>query len=306
MRPVVEPQETNPRPGERVYKHPAFAQIVANRVQGQTTLYGSDFIHHNFVAIEISVSDLHRDLSRDWHLSGRTLIRVAVSESHWATFVSAMNIGGGVPCTLQRLQGEMIPDIPERTQDSAFKNEIRGSVANSVAKLKALKSRIQDMVGGLPKAKQAVLIADIDRAIQDIEQNLPFVADSFDEHVEHKLENAKHELHGYMTDTFMRAGIAAAQPIEFAAAKQLPAPDQPGSETPAEVEASQRVTTKILAELLFGDDPEHKLGDVIRLPDRYIAVVFKPRSEWDRPTQDSWNGLPIEWRFAEPPSNKDA
>ena len=43
----------------------------------------------------------------------------------------------------------------------------------------------------------------------ELSSNLPFVADSFDEHVEEKIEKAKQEVHGYMNGVLTRAGDRA-------------------------------------------------------------------------------------------------
>ena len=90
---------------ETVESHPAYAQISASRVSGQTNLYGSDFSHQNYVTISIHASELHRSLSRDWAFSRREYIEVAMSESQWAAFVSSMNVGCGIQCTLSHLEG---------------------------------------------------------------------------------------------------------------------------------------------------------------------------------------------------------
>lgn len=41
----------------------------------------------------------------------------------------------------------------------------------------------------------------------ELRSNLPFVAKQFDEHMEDIVEDAKVEIHGYMTNTLQRAGM---------------------------------------------------------------------------------------------------
>lgn len=47
------------------------------------------------------------------------------------------------------------------------------------------------------------------QALRDIEQNIPFVAKSFDEHMEQRVEKAKSEIAAHMQNAISRAGLAA-------------------------------------------------------------------------------------------------
>lgn len=193
------------RDGGRSFTHPAFGQIQANRVQGSTTLYDSDFIHHNYITIRVTESQLNRDLSRDWHYSGKTLIEVKLSEAQWATFVSSMNMGGGVPCTLARIGGEAIPGLPHREEKSVVDEEFArrtGAMADKVQRtIEAIAA------AGLSKKKTEELTASLVRLRRDLDESLPFMAKSFDEHMEKTVERGKVEVHGYINGVLTRAGM---------------------------------------------------------------------------------------------------
>src|SRR3954470_19367469 len=100
---------------EEIEKHPAYGQIAASRVTsgGGATLYGSDFKHSNFITIRVHASEQHRSLSHDWHYARDMLCEVALSEAQWATFVSSLNAGMGVPCTLSYVAPDGIGPVPE-------------------------------------------------------------------------------------------------------------------------------------------------------------------------------------------------
>lgn len=137
-RDIVEPttkDEKGPL-GGTVSTHPAFAQIAVHRVSGRTNLYDSDFGHNAFVTISVRRSELHRSLSQDWHMADSELIEVAMSESQWATFVSSINMGSGVPCTLQALNGKEVPGLPapQRRVDQ-FSHEMRTKMQKAFAAL---------------------------------------------------------------------------------------------------------------------------------------------------------------------------
>lgn len=204
-----EPTESEGHHGGVRYDHPAYGQIGASRVSGARNLYGSDFSHQHYISVHISRSCFERGLSTDWHHAKDEIVRVDLSEAQWATFVSAMNVGSGTPCTISRIGREGVPEIPSRQQAAHFKNEAREKVARNIDRLKALRAKVLDAASSLAKAKQADLLAEIDGAIQDLGQNLPFVADCFDEHVEATIEKAKVEVHGYIQGVLTRAGIQA-------------------------------------------------------------------------------------------------
>ncbi len=202
--PVTTP-ETGPM-GGTVTTHPAYALIGASRVSGRSNLFQSDFSHNAFLTITIQRTKLHRGLSNDWHHGGQELIHVSLSEAQWATFVSSPNVGAGVPCTLNHLNGEIIPGLPDpRPRVHQFGAEVRERAAESIADLDTLRVEIEGL--GLSGKKTAALLETVRKARSTFTSSLPFIAEQFDEHMEGTVEKAKSEIHGYMTGAIMRSGI---------------------------------------------------------------------------------------------------
>lgn len=216
MRDELEPVE---RPGKharhdessKTYDHPAFGQIGAYRVQGKTTLYGSDFLHQNFVIVRIHRSQLNRELSRDWHFATDELVEVALSEAQWATFVSSMNQGSGVPCTIQWVRGEgHMPSIPLRVEEDVTREEFSRKARQTAAHVAAAIEEIEGEIGAsLSKAKREKILARLTRLRRDLDDSMPFIARSFDEHMETTVEKAKVEVNAYVQAAVMRAGLTA-------------------------------------------------------------------------------------------------
>lgn len=191
-------------------KHPAFGQIRASRVSGRRTLYGSDFTHNAYISISISTSELKRELNRDWPFARDELIEVALSEAQWASFVSAMNVGEGVQCTIERRHDTgLVPSFPIPDRTAQYKAEFAAKLDRSLHELKVLLSTIEDMQ--IPKVKKDALRGPINHVITDLKHNLPFVAESFDEHVEETVEKMRSEVHGYIQGVLQRTGLEALQ-----------------------------------------------------------------------------------------------
>jgi hypothetical protein len=188
--------------------HPAFAQISASRVSGRAYLYGSDFDHQHYITLRIKRSQLHRNLSRDWHFDGEELIEVAMTEAQWATFLSSMNMGSGAPCTLERFNGQSVPSLPKpKPRADQFRAEMQKSMEKTDQRITDTITRIKEM--GLPKGKTETLVSALEGLKQQINSNLPFVASQFEEHMEDTVEAAKIEVQGYVQGLTQQAGLEA-------------------------------------------------------------------------------------------------
>lgn len=197
-------------PGTR-YSHPAFGQLSASRVQNGSgeTLYGSDFKHHDYIVIRIGESELTRTLSRDWPFSKNEIVEIAVSEAQWASFVSSLNVGQGVPCTITRRDGRLVPgiDATELVSDQHFKREQKEALTEALVAVQRAKAEINGLATS-KRAKEAATDA-IERAERALRSSVPFVTDQFEKHVETTIERAKTEVHAYAQNVIVQAGLEA-------------------------------------------------------------------------------------------------
>jgi hypothetical protein len=208
----VEYEEIKKEPGrmghdESVYTHPAYAQISASSVSGGAYLYGSDFKHHNYVTIRIKRSEMNRHLSNDWPHAREELIEVAVSEAQWATFVSSMNRGEGVQCTLQRYQGKMIPQIPSiEGKVAMFRAEGSEAADEAVRAIREMSQEIRD--SKLSQKQKDQWLKKLSFIEGRTTGNLKFVASQFGEHMESVVQKAKTEISAFAHNMIMRTGLS--------------------------------------------------------------------------------------------------
>lgn len=211
-RPIQQP-ETRPghRDGETIQTHPAYGMIGASRVSGNAVLYGSDFLHRQYIAIRIHRSELARNLSNDWHHANDELIEVHLSEAQWATFVSSMNQGNGVPCTIDSINCVSQPGLPQpKSREKQFTGEAKETLQDALRAIKKAIQVTQQAKTTPAKVKQEITYP-LSKAIQEIEQNLGFVLEQFAEHTENITEHAKIEVSAYVTNAIQRAGLQALQ-----------------------------------------------------------------------------------------------
>ena len=210
MRHEVEPEiKPAARAGETTETHPAYGQIQGSRVQGSRYLYGSDFLHHNYVAIRIFDSTLDRHLSSDWPHQGRQHIEVALSEAQWANLVSSLNSGSGTQCTIDwtretgALPGIALPTDRYKQIHAEFDEDTREA-------REALAALTKD-IEALPLSKVAKerLLASAGKARRALTSSIQFVTEQFDEHVENTVQKARIEVNAAVEAAVQRAGLRA-------------------------------------------------------------------------------------------------
>jgi hypothetical protein len=199
--------------------HPAYGMISASRQQGRKVLAGSDFDHQNFMTVTVKRARRYRGLSSDrWHADNE-VIEVNMSEAQWANFVSATNVGDGVPCTIGWTREE--GHLPAIKRIDTRREETKREVAEDLDEATAF---LDEMLADdrLPKwAREKAT-----RARARLTDGIPFVLSSADEHMETLIEHAKIEFDAWATGAIMRAGIEAITgqtPLPIA----LPEPGEP-------------------------------------------------------------------------------
>jgi len=136
------------------------------------------------------------------------MIEVALSEAQWASFVSSMNVGSGVPCTLQHIQHHEVPQLaPPKKPSEKFSEDMEQTMVELRDELTTLADSMTEGNMGKTKTK------DIQKKLRWLSERLTnsteFVANQFDEHMERTVEKAKVEVNAYVTGMVQRAGLDA-------------------------------------------------------------------------------------------------
>jgi len=180
-------------------KHASFGQISFSRVSSNSTkFYGSELPQDNYISMEIKNSEIHRDLTQDRYFSaGIPLIRIRMSSSQFAEMLTSMNCGSGVPCTIERLVGTKIEELP--TQESRkelvhkkFEDRMK-MFANSI---RENQNKAKEIVKKKTLSKQDIhnLTHQLEWLTQEVESNIPFFAKCFQETMDEVVHEAKTEV----------------------------------------------------------------------------------------------------------------
>lgn len=199
-RKVVEP-EMDKNGTER---HPSWGMIGAGRVQVSppgAALFDSDIHHMHAVTIQISTASRKRDLNRDWLHAEREFIRIEMSEAQWASFVSSMGIGNGVPCTILHREDEYeVPAAPFEPRMQESMDEVRNAADKAIAKVA---EAFETYEAKPTKANLRHLKA----MIANLPANVTFAAEKLVEHAENVVQRSKADIEAMAMAEAQRLGI---------------------------------------------------------------------------------------------------
>ena len=190
-----------------VKTHPSFGMLGFSRCQsGGTYLAGSPVRSMEFIKLSLKHSEMHRDLSHDrWFARGQ-IIEVWLSPAQFATLLTSMNVGDGVPCTIRYADGEDKPMPPQPDCVNAkIQNEFKSDCEKTAKALDAALAMAK--AGVTTKKAQAELVSALQTAQQMIASNMPFVQQSFAEANEKTVVAAKAEVDAFITGYTMRTGL---------------------------------------------------------------------------------------------------
>lgn len=188
--------------------HPAWTLIGASRVsQGPTgaVLFDSDIKHTHYVVVKLMTASRTRSHMRDHIMGGRTVHEVAMSEAQWASFVSSMNAGDGVPCTTRFRQGEgPVAGMPHESRLRASLDETRGAAELAFGAIRAAFVTYQ-------AKKNAGNLRALEAAIRNAVGNVAFAGESLTEHTENVVQKAKRDLEAMVDARARQLGIDPAE-----------------------------------------------------------------------------------------------
>jgi hypothetical protein len=211
--PAQKPNQTvGERAGDatRVRSHPSFALIHAARVSGGAFLFGTPIKHNGFIEVTVDYAYEEYSLHRSWYGPKDHVLTLRMSEAQWASFVSTLNVGSGVPCTITHARRGPVERLAEleqvETWVAARQHDIKQTVERDMAKLRDVQARIERLrkkPGGASKKDFEELETLMTQAVENAPSNYKFLAESLSEHTENLVTEAKSEITAFATRVAM-------------------------------------------------------------------------------------------------------
>lgn len=201
MREIVEP--TVDERGDET--HPAWILVGANRVSGTpgAVLFDSDIQHRHYIVVTVARASRRRDLNHDFKFGRKQIFSFAMSEAQWASFVSSMGVGGGVPATLEfdaSADHPIVPGMPYSPRLQVSMDEVHGAAEKAEAKVKEAFERY--------KAKRsAANLRDLEIAIGHMTPNVDYVTKTLIEHAENVVTRARADIEAHVLAKATQLGI---------------------------------------------------------------------------------------------------
>lgn len=206
LAPTETPINEGPFKGDIRRDHPGYGMIGAVRWVGSGigSLYGSPIKHRAGVTITI-MDSYEQGNNYSWRQSGdKILAQVHLSEAQWASFITAMNVGNGVPCTLSyHRTGDMIqvPAIVEEHPIERRRKMIKDMADKQMADLTKFAQEYDALCnapGPVSKTRMKELRTLLLHAVDHAAGNFQFQADMVSEHMEETVTAAKSDVEGYI------------------------------------------------------------------------------------------------------------
>lgn len=191
--------------------HPSWGTIRVHRCSGSVVLFDSVARHQHFIALSIHRASRKRDLNQDWiHGGMRELIEINMTESQFARMLSSAGDGSGVPCTLSRIQGELIPGAPDDKIGDTYKQEIKDASYETTERLRAIEEKLEEMLAGktVKKGDLRDLQGTVRSACMAIDDHLPFLIGQVEEKLENVVDEAKTNIESFLQLRAQQLGMS--------------------------------------------------------------------------------------------------
>jgi hypothetical protein len=183
--------------------HPAWVVVGAYRGTVSppgAALFDSDIRHQHVITVRVSEARRKRNLHRDWIGDVKPIVEFTMSEAQWASFVSSMNSGSGVPATLGYREGKSVPGVPYDPRLQASLDEVRGAAERAQADVLVAFREYQEH-------KTAGNLRSLQAAIENMPANISFAGEQLSEHAENVVQRAKADIEAFVVNKAQQLGL---------------------------------------------------------------------------------------------------
>jgi hypothetical protein len=210
-------------------KHPSYAMVgISRQTSTGTDLFGSDIKHHELICFTIREADKVRDLNRDWYHGGKTITEITMSPAQFAEMITTLNVGFGVPCTLNVREGVPVEEIPvQNTLEDDIEHDIKESMQELSDRLHKLSeaAKVLEEKGPVKAADKKAAIAALNSVIQEVQSNIPWIEETTKESCEKTVSRAKAEVDAMAVRVINTLGKKAIEEAKEEERKELESGD---------------------------------------------------------------------------------
>lgn len=181
-----------------ISKHPSFGQIRFSHINGHANFYGSELEQTHYITMEVVESEVHRDLSQEWYFGhGVPLISIRMTGNQFSEMITSMNMGSGIPCTIEMINGKKVDPLPVQESRKEFMHKkFKDRMKMFADTIREKQQRAKELIKKktLSKADIHELDHTLNWLTTEIESNIPFFAQCFQETADEIVKEAKTEV----------------------------------------------------------------------------------------------------------------
>lgn len=197
--------------GEEI-KNESFGMLRFSRVSGNSGyLFGSDLQPNHFIIMELNDGYMSRSLSHDSYFdTNNNKVRIKMSTNQFSELITSLNYGSGVPVTIERFNGNKIPQFEdaENKKEAHYRqykeniNELHIDLSNEISDIKHILEK-----KSLSKADREYIIKYMEKIERELKYNIPFYIKTFKESMDKIVVEAKTEIENAIQSKIVNAGL---------------------------------------------------------------------------------------------------
>jgi len=188
-------------------QHPAYGQISFCRTSGRQKFYGSNIESNHYITMEVRQSELQRTLTDEHYYDYAPIIRIRMTALQYAEMITNMN-AIGIPCTIERLNGKKIEDLPNLESRKKFiQDGFKERMKDFADKMETKKEDFERIAKKLNKKDSAEVLETYRFFMQEIKSNIPFFSETFQEFTDKLVVEAKNEIDSAITHKIHQTGL---------------------------------------------------------------------------------------------------
>ena len=192
-------------------QHESYGMMSFNRFNGgNRAFFGSSIKPDGGIEMTLKTGEVRHNLNHDWYRGKETIARVRMTGAQFADLITNLNMGEGVPVTLEYVHGKHMsepPFINKRIQfEENFKQEMK-EVSDQMLELTKRTEEILSRAKAPTKKEKEEILHNIAMLNQKVSSDMPFVHKSFNEQMDKTVKEAKNEIETYVNSTIHSLGM---------------------------------------------------------------------------------------------------
>lgn len=195
-------------------RHPSWVVIGASRGSWSppgVALFDSDIRHQHAITVTVREAYRHREIKHDWigAAGGKVLLEVVMSEAQWASFVSSMNSGDGVPATLRVKETDWnVPQAPYAPRLAITMAEAKDAAREAFADvLEALEAYEKLVAEKAPAKERKEAYRTLESRIRNAAPNVDYAGKKLAEHAENVVNRARADVEAFVLKKAQQLGL---------------------------------------------------------------------------------------------------